>query len=106
MCVSNMLSSPRLLNDSSLQLGSWLVLEPWMLPNEWASMGGDLCFQNGSCADCAASEFDLVKKLGQEKADEVFQTHWETWFTEDDVKAIVDAGLNTVRIPVSNNYFT
>ena len=77
-----------------------------MLPNEWASMGGDLCFQNGSCADCAASEFDLVKKLGQEKADEVFQTHWETWFTEDDVKAIVDAGLNTVRIPVSNNYFT
>ncbi|KAF8512338.1 glycoside hydrolase superfamily [Gautieria morchelliformis] len=83
-----------------VNLGSWLVLEPWMLPNEWARMGGDLCFLNGSCADCAASEFDLVKKLGQEKADEVFQTHWETWFTQDDVQAIADAGLNTVRIPL------
>ena len=76
-----------------------------MLPNEWVSMGGDSCFQNGSCADCAASEFDLVKKLGQEKADQVFNTHWETWFTEDDVKAISDAGLNTVRIPVSDKSF-
>jgi len=88
------------------QLGSWLVLEPWMLPNGWAAMGGDLCFLNSSCANCAASEFDLVKKLGQEKADDVFNKHWETWFTEDDVKAIAQAGLNTVRIPVSNVFHT
>lgn len=72
-----------------------------MLPNEWVSMGGDTCFENGSCADCAASEFDLVKKIGQEKADAVFQQHWETWFAESDVKAISDAKLNTVRVPVS-----
>jgi hypothetical protein len=72
-----------------------------MLPNEWVRMGGETCFQNGSCADCAASEFSLVQKIGQQKADEVFQEHWETWFSESDVKDIADAGLNTVRIPVS-----
>jgi len=71
-----------------------------MLPNEWATMGGDSCFQTGSCANCAASEFDLVKKIGQAKADQVFQTHWETWFSESDVRNIANAGLNTVRIPV------
>ena len=72
-----------------------------MLPNEWVRMGGETCFLNGSCADCAASEFDLVKKLGQEKADAVFQEHWETWFAQSDVNAIADAKLNTVRVPVS-----
>ncbi|KIJ30723.1 glycoside hydrolase family 5 protein [Sphaerobolus stellatus SS14] len=83
-----------------VNLGSWLVLEPWMLPNEWVSMGGDTCFETGSCADCAASEFDLVKKIGQTKADQVFQNHWETWFTQSDVNNIANAGLNTVRIPM------
>ncbi|KEP48133.1 glycoside hydrolase family 5 protein [Rhizoctonia solani 123E] len=42
----------------------------------------------------------LVQKLGQEKADEVFAEHWTTWFTEQDVKNIVEAGLNSVRIPL------
>ncbi|ELU38127.1 glycoside hydrolase family 5 protein [Rhizoctonia solani AG-1 IA] len=42
----------------------------------------------------------LVKKLGQEKADQVFEEHWATWFTEKDVDEIVAAGLNSVRIPL------
>jgi glucan endo-1,6-beta-glucosidase len=76
-----------------------------MLPDEWVRMGGETCFQNASCADCAASEFDLVKKLGQDRADTVFQEHWQTWFAESNVQAIVDAGLNTVRVPVSIQSF-
>lgn len=89
------------LQVSFFQLGSWLLIVPWMLPNEWIRMGGETCYRTGSCTDCAASEFDLVKKIGQQRADEVFQQHWETWFSESDVRDIVDAGLNTVRIPVS-----
>lgn len=72
-----------------------------MLPNEWVEMGGDTCFETGSCEDCAASEWALVKKIGQTQADKVFLEHWETWFSETDVNNIVKAGLNTVRIPVS-----
>ena len=33
-------------------------------------------------------------------ADAIFNQHWTTWFTQDDVDALVDAGINTVRIPV------
>ncbi|KAF8521576.1 glycoside hydrolase family 5 protein [Hysterangium stoloniferum] len=83
-----------------VNLGSWLLLEPWMLPNEWVKMGGETCFETGGCTTCVASEFDLVKKLGQAEADKVFLQHWQTWFTEEDVRNIVDAGLNTVRIPL------
>ncbi|KAF8584224.1 glycoside hydrolase family 5 protein [Ramaria rubella] len=63
-------------------------------------MGGETCFETGSCATCAASEWGLMKKLGQEKGDLVFQQHWETWFTQSDVNNIKNAGLNTVRIPL------
>ncbi|CAE6454224.1 unnamed protein product [Rhizoctonia solani] len=81
-----------------VNIGGWLVTEPWMLPEEWAKMGGETC--DGDCSSCAASEFDLVRKLGQEKADQVFTEHWTSWFTEKDVDAIAAAGLNTVRIPL------
>ncbi|KAF8671710.1 glycosyl hydrolase 5 (cellulase A) family [Rhizoctonia solani] len=80
-------------------LGSWLLVEPWMLPNEWVNkMGGDSC--ESDCSSCAYSEFDLVKKIGQERADKVFDEHWATWFTEKDADIIKNAGLNMIRIPL------
>ncbi|QRV95252.1 Cellulase (glycosyl hydrolase family 5 protein) [Ceratobasidium sp. AG-Ba] len=80
-----------------VNIGSWLLSEPWMFPNEWQSMGGEVC---NDCSQCAASEFALTKKLGQEQADKVFAQHWSTWFTQEHVNMIADAGLNTVRIPL------
>ncbi|QRW22470.1 Cellulase (glycosyl hydrolase family 5 protein) [Rhizoctonia solani] len=75
-----------------------LLSEPWMFPKEWVQkMGGESC---DDCSKCAASEFDLVKKLGQTRADKVFAEHWSTWFTQKDVDDIAAAGLNTVRIPI------
>jgi len=60
-------------------------------------MGGEVC---DDCSTCAASEFDLVKKIGQSEADKVFAKHWSTWFTQANVDAIANANLNTVRIPL------
>ncbi|QRW09473.1 Cellulase (glycosyl hydrolase family 5 protein) [Ceratobasidium sp. AG-Ba] len=80
-----------------VNLGSWLLTEPWMLPTEWKAMGGEIC---NNCSTCIMSEFALTQKLGQKQADEVFAQHWSTWLTRDDVDAIADAGLNTVRIPL------
>ncbi|KAG9097098.1 hypothetical protein FS749_007077 [Ceratobasidium sp. UAMH 11750] len=80
-----------------VNLGSWLLSEPWMFPNEWKAMGGEIC---ADCSKCAMSEFDLTRKLGQARADEVFAKHWANWFTQADVNRIADAGLNTVRIPL------
>lgn len=81
-----------------VNLGGWLLAEAWMFPKEWQRMGGEIC--DADCSSCAASEFALVQKIGQAKADQVFKAHWETWFTKADVDAIADAGLNMVRIPL------
>ncbi|TQB67875.1 hypothetical protein MPDQ_004425 [Monascus purpureus] len=73
-----------------VNLASLFVLEPWMAPSEWSSMG---------CAD-TKSEFDCVLHLGQNKADASFRQHWDTWITREDLHNITTLGLNTVRVPV------
>ncbi|KAM5531475.1 hypothetical protein V8D89_014865 [Ganoderma adspersum] len=82
-----------------VNLGSWLVLEPWMLPQEWTDMGGDVAKCSSSCSECIGSEFSFVQAYPN-TADAKFQQHWETWFDQNDVNAFVENGINTVRIPL------
>ncbi|KAI0249698.1 glycoside hydrolase family 5 protein [Lactifluus subvellereus] len=79
-----------------VNLGSWLLLEPWMLPNEWVAMGGEIC---DKCSTCISSEFDFAKAY-PDTVDEKFAEHWSTWFTQDDVNTLKKAGINTVRVPL------
>lgn len=82
-----------------VNLGGWLVSEPWLMRNEWTQVIG--C---PACSDCRnggkCSEFDCVGTIGQSKADEGFQKHYAGWITPADIQKIHDAGLNTVRIPI------
>ncbi|CAM6128527.1 unnamed protein product [Calypogeia fissa] len=73
-----------------VNLGGQFIIEPWMMAEEWASMG---C---GGLND----EFSCVQKLGQTSADAAFQKHWASWITQDDITQIAKAGLNTIRIPL------
>ncbi|KAJ3868466.1 glycoside hydrolase family 5 protein [Lentinula novae-zelandiae] len=60
-----------------VNLGSWLVLESWMLP------------QGFSFAKAFPSTVDAI-----------FKTHWESWFNQTDVSTLKNLGINTVRIPL------
>ncbi|KAJ7035550.1 glycoside hydrolase family 5 protein [Mycena alexandri] len=96
-----------------VNLGSWLVLESWMLPQgkkgcftlsylalpsrtEWLEMGGESCAE---CSSCIATEFAFAQAF-PDTVDEKFNKHWTTWFTQADVDALVAVGINTVRIPL------
>lgn len=81
-------------------VGSFLLVEPWMLSTDWAAMGGDNPSTCGDCSKCVVSEYQLVKKLGQAKANAVFEQHWNSWFNATDAALLVENGLNSVRIPV------
>jgi hypothetical protein len=73
-----------------VNLGGWLLSEPWMMNQEWSEMGcGDSC-----------SEFDCVKKLGQSQANIAFDGHYSRWITSSKVQNMHNAGLNTIRIPI------
>ncbi|KAA1106639.1 hypothetical protein PGT21_036756 [Puccinia graminis f. sp. tritici] len=79
-------------------LGGWLVSEPWMKPVEWAAMGGEYCPKDSS--SCAASEWGLARKLGQQLANESFLKHWQSWFNQDHVDRLKALNLDHVRIPL------
>jgi hypothetical protein len=73
-----------------VNLGGWLLSEPWMMNQEWSEMGcGDSC-----------SEFDCVNKLGQSQANIAFDGHYSRWITPSMIQDIHNAGLNTIRIPI------
>ncbi|KAK0457249.1 glycoside hydrolase family 5 protein [Desarmillaria tabescens] len=82
-----------------VSLGSWLILESWMLPEgifEWIRMGGELCDDR---TQCISAEFELARAY-PDTVDEVFDTHWSSRFNQDDVRDLVEVGINTVRIPL------
>ncbi|KAF7370991.1 Glycoside hydrolase family 5 protein [Mycena sanguinolenta] len=79
-----------------VNLGSWLVLESWMLPQEWLDMGGEQC---DDCSTCIATEFAFAKAF-PDTVDKIFARHWTSWFNQPDVDALKANGINTVRIPL------
>jgi len=69
-----------------VNLGAWLVLEKWMVPDVYR--GTD-----------APDEYSLCLALG-DGAKGRLNEHRESWVTADDFKWIASSGLNAVRLPV------
>ncbi|KAI0950938.1 hypothetical protein AcW1_008108 [Taiwanofungus camphoratus] len=73
-----------------VNLGGWFVLEPWITPSIFEDTN------NTNIVD----EYTFGQMQDPEHALSVLQSHWDSWITEDDFKAIKAAGLNHVRIPI------
>ncbi|TFK72886.1 glycoside hydrolase family 5 protein [Pluteus cervinus] len=73
-----------------VNLGGWLVLEPWITPSIFQNTGNDN----------VVDEFTFGSLLDGQTASSTLEQHWATWITEDDFIAISAAGLNHVRIPL------
>ena len=74
-----------------VNLGGWLVLEPWITPSLFAEWS-----QNEQVKD----EYTYTKILGKAEASSRLSKHWNTWITQNDFLEIKQAGLNHVRIPI------
>ncbi|KAL4952454.1 glycoside hydrolase superfamily [Aspergillus filifer] len=72
-----------------VNLGGWLVLEPWITPSLFDEAGGG-----------AVDEYTLTQILGANEALARLSEHWSTFITEQDFSLIAQAGLNHVRIPI------
>ncbi|KAK7695059.1 hypothetical protein QCA50_002248 [Cerrena zonata] len=73
-----------------VNLGGWLVLEPWITPSLFDGTG------NPNIID----EFTFGQFQDRGTATSKLQNHWNTWITESDFSQIAAAGLNHVRIPI------
>ncbi|KIY50406.1 exo-beta-1,3-glucanase [Fistulina hepatica ATCC 64428] len=73
-----------------VNLGGWLVLEPWITPSLFDNTG------NGAIID----EWTFCGYQDAATATAALKNHWDTWITESDFADIAAAGLNHVRIPI------
>ncbi|KAJ5740471.1 hypothetical protein N7493_000343 [Penicillium malachiteum] len=72
-----------------VNLGGWLVLEPWITPSIFDAVG-----------DAAVDEWSLCTILGADECRSVLAQHWSSFITQDDFNQIAATGMNHVRIPV------
>lgn len=70
-----------------VNLGNWLVLEKWMLPEMFAGTG-------------AEDEVWLNRKINPAELKEKMKKHRDTFITEKDFVFIKEQGIGLVRIPV------
>lgn len=76
-----------------VDLGGWLVMEPWIRPSLFAQ------WENTSYENTAIDEFSFNKRLGREEAQRQLEEHWSTWVQEEDFRKIKEYGLTHVRLP-------
>ncbi|KIY44033.1 glycoside hydrolase [Fistulina hepatica ATCC 64428] len=74
----------------AVNIGGWLVLEPWITPSFFESLN------NESVVD----EYTLGQMPDADATQSLIETHWQTWYTEDDFVSIKAAGLTHVRVPL------
>lgn len=72
-----------------VNLGGWLVIEPWMSPVD--SSGTIKC-------DHSVRE-TLAKRFGAETAESLIQTYQEHWITAGDLDKIASHGMTVIRVP-------
>ncbi|KAF9262542.1 exo-1,3-beta-glucanase [Marasmius fiardii PR-910] len=73
-----------------VNLGGWLVLEPWITPSLFDNTGDDRI----------VDEWTFGQFQDHNTALNVLTQHWDTFITESDFAAIAAAGLNHVRLPI------
>lgn len=70
-----------------VNIGGWLVLEPWITPSIFNQFGGSV-----------VDEYTLTKQIPN--ARDILQSHWDSWVSLADFQKIADNGFNSVRIPI------
>ncbi|GAA5829993.1 hypothetical protein JCM3766R1_006732 [Sporobolomyces carnicolor] len=74
----------------AVNLGSLFVMEPWMARTSWDALG------------CTGfdSEWECNEARGMKTMQERWETHWDTFYQEEDFREMKQLGLNTVRVPL------
>ena len=75
----------------AINLGNWLLIEPWMYGQNDAFVRDQATFIN-----------ILRSRFGDDEADRLLALHRAGWITQRDFDNVAAAGFNAVRIPVSH----
>ena len=79
-----------------VNIGSWMVLEPWITPSMFYQ------FLGKDVNETAMDQFSFCKVLGPEEANKQMRRHWDTWVTREDLEFLASRGINSLRLPIGD----
>jgi Cellulase (glycosyl hydrolase family 5) len=83
-----------------VNLGGWMVLEPWITPSLFYQ------FLNGDENSTAFDMYSFCEVLGPKEANAQLHRHWKTWVTEEIIQQLTVSGaVNSVRLPLGDFQF-
>ncbi|CAN0122225.1 unnamed protein product, partial [Scytosiphon promiscuus] len=86
-----------------VNLGSWMVLEPWITPSMFFQfLGKEVKAEGEGSQQIGMDMYTFCEALGPEEGNKQLKRHWKTWVTESDIAQIATVGVNTVRLPVGD----
>ena len=83
-----------------VNLGGWMVLEPWITPSLFYQ------FLGKNETGVAMDHYSFCAVLGPEEGNKQLKRHWESWVTEDIIKELAHGGaVNSLRVPIGDFMF-
>lgn len=96
-CTSDSHARPFNNQIRGVNLGGWMVLEPWITPSLFYQFLG---------RDEKSTAFDIYSFcsiLGPVEGNRQLRRHWETWVTEDIINTLAQSNaVNSLRLPVGD----
>ena len=96
-CIGDAHASPFNNQIRGVNLGGWMVLEPWITPSLFYQFLGQ------GPGTTAFDTYTFCEVLGAEEANRQLRNHWETWVTEEIIAQLAASGaVNSLRLPVGD----
>mmetsp|Transcript_28501 Transcript_28501/g.37280 ORF Transcript_28501/g.37280 Transcript_28501/m.37280 type:complete len:600 (+) Transcript_28501:77-1876(+) len=106
MCDESLENTGRDFHYRGVNLGGFLVLEPWITPSLFYQfLGTDVRYGDAAKEKTGMDMYSFCNALGPEEGNTQLRRHWEAWVQQQDIQRIADAGLDSVRIPVGDWMF-
>ena len=83
-----------------VNLGGWMVLEPWITPSMFVQ------FLNGDENSTAFDMYTFCQVLGGKEANKQLRRHWDSWVTYDIIADLRRSeAVNSLRLPIGDFLF-
>ena len=82
-----------------VNLGGWMVLEPWITPSLFYQ------FLGKEKQTTAMDTYTFCQVLGPEEGNRQLRIHWDTWITEEYISRLANLNINSLRLPLGDWMF-
>lgn len=99
-CIEDAHATPFNNQVRGVNLGGWMVLEPWITPSLFYQ------FLGKKEGEVGFDSYTFCQVLGGEEANRQLRAHWETWVTEEIIIQLKQSGaVNSLRLPIGDYQF-